>query len=130
VLSESEHAEKIIFDLIYKEIFEIDPAIRYIGIYHNGDLRGKMRAGVENYLDEIETTISLSLAVRRWNERMDLAPQIGRPIYSTTLYQRVKRITIEISVGMIILVSTEIECDHEKLILKLIGFKKKESKKF
>ena len=125
MLSESEHAKKIIFDQIYKEIFEIDQMIRYIGTYHNGDLRGKMRPGVESYLDEAETVLSLSHAVRRWNERMDLSPKIGRPIYSTTLYQNVKRITLEISEDLIILVSTEIECDHEKLILKLINFKKR-----
>ena len=113
----------MMFEKIFEEIFKLDPTIRYVGVYHNGDLNGKMRAGVDSYLTESETELSLLQAAKRWAERKDWTPKIGKPIYSVTMYQMVKRITIEISPGLLLIVSTEIECEQEKLILKLIDFK-------
>jgi len=40
---------------IFDEIFDISMNIRYIGIYRNEKLYGKMRKGLKPYLDEEET---------------------------------------------------------------------------
>ena len=81
-----------------------------------------MRDGIDSYLTEAETKLSLLQTVKRWAERKDWTPKIGRPIYSATMYQMVKRITMEVSPDLLLFVSTEIQCEHEKLILKLMDF--------
>lgn len=106
-----------------EEIFKLDSRIRYVGIYHNGDLYGKMKDGTDHYLTTSETKLSLLQAAKRWAERKDLSSKIGNPIYSMTMYQLVKRITMEISPNLLLFLSTEIPCEHEKLILKLLDFK-------
>jgi len=110
---------------IFDEIFNIDINIRYIGIYRNGKLYGKARKGLKTYLDEKETKKSIIEAVRRWDERREWEPKIGRPIYSQTMYEKVKRITMQIDEKTILLLSTDVEAEHEKIILRILHFKKK-----
>jgi len=110
---------------IYDEIFNIDINIRYIGIYRNGKLYGKVRKGLKTYLDEEETKQSIVEAVRRWEERKQWEPKIGRPIYSQTMYEKVKRITMQIDDSTILLMSTEIKAEHEKILLRILDFKKR-----
>jgi len=110
---------------IFDEIFDISINIRYIGIYQNGKLQGKMRKGLRPYLDEEETKRSITAAVRRWEERKEWEPKIGRPIYTLTMYAKVKRITIQIAEDVLLLMSTDIECEHEKILLRIFDFKKK-----
>ena len=110
---------------IYDEIFNIDINIRYIGIYRNGKLYGKVRKGLKTYLNEEETKRSIDQAVRRWEERKEWESKIGRPIYTLTMYSKVKRITIQIAENLILLMSTDIESDHERILLRILDFKKK-----
>ncbi len=110
---------------IFDEIFDISINIRYIGIYRNGKLKGKMRKGLRPYLNEEETKRSIAEAVRRWEERKEWEPKIGRPIYTLTMYVKVKRITIQIAEDVLLLMSTDIECEHEKILLRIFDFKKK-----
>lgn len=109
---------------IFDKIFDISINIRYIGIYRNGKLHGKMRKGLRPYLDEEETKRSIAEAVRRWEERKEWEPKIGRPIYSLTMYVKVKRITIQIAENVILLMSTDIESEHEKILLRILDLKK------
>ncbi len=113
------------FEKIFDEIFDISINIRYIGIYRNGKLYGKMRKGLRPYLNEEETKRSIVDAVRRWEERREWEPKIGRPIYSQTMYEKVKRITMQIDDSTILLMSTEIEAEHEKILLRILDFKKR-----
>ena len=110
---------------IFDEIFNIDINIRYIGIYRNGKLYGKVRKGLKTYLNEEETKRSIDQAVRRWEERKEWESKIGRPIYTLTMYSKVKRITIQIAENLILLMSTDIESDHERILLRILDFKKK-----
>jgi hypothetical protein len=63
------------------------------------------------------------------NTRRDLASQIGKPIYSFTLYGKIKRTTISLDNKdyPILMVSFDIDADHESIILnKIIPFVKNE----
>jgi len=110
---------------IFDEIFNIDINIRYIGVFRNGKLYGKVRKGVKTYLDEEETKLSIVQAVRRWEERKAWESKIGRPLYTLTMYEKVKRITMQIDENTILLMSTDIESEHEKILLRILDFKKK-----
>ena len=111
-------------DSISEKVFQINPAIRFVGIFHRGELHYSYKEGITPYIDEDKTKKSLEQAVKRWNERKELfGTEIGNPIYSITMYELVKRMIIELKDGSILLLSTELEVDHEKLLLNLMEFK-------
>jgi hypothetical protein len=115
-----EHDHKKIYDII----FDINPQIRYIGFYHNGYFEGQMREGKKAYLTNEESQKSLEMAVKRWENRKEFSKKIGGPLYTLTMYQLVKRVIMELSTGTLILISTELEVDHEIMLLNLMDKKK------
>ena len=70
-----------------------------------------------------EETEKLALdSVLRMNTRKDFESKLGKPIYSFTLYQKVKRITIalENKEYPVLMASFDIEADHENIIVNKI----------
>jgi len=63
------------------------------------------------------------------NTRKDFESKLGKPIYSFTLYEKLKRVTISLDSRdyPILMVSFDIHADHETTILeKIIPFVEKE----
>ena len=98
--------------------------ISYGGSYRKEKLYGKARKGLKTYLDEKETKRMKDEEVSRWEERKEWEQKIGRTIYSLTMYVKVKRITIQIAENVILLLSTDIESEHEKILLRILDLKK------
>ena len=108
-----------------KDILNIDPKIRYAGICDNtGETKyGGQRQGVQNLLSSEETKRSNLQASARWSLRNALAPKVGKGRYSMAEYEKVKRITIPLENYHLLLITTEVEADHGKIIdnvLKLV----------
>jgi len=103
----------------------IDPDIRFVGIYHKGELYSKLKEGTKSYLADDEAKRSLSKSIQHWEDRKELTPKIGRPYYSITMYEMVKIFTVEVVEGMILLLSADVECDYENIILGLTNLKPK-----
>jgi hypothetical protein len=61
-------------------------------------------------------------SVLRMNTRKDFESKLGKPIYSFTLYEKVKRatITLESEEYPILMVSFEIKAEHEHIIMDKI----------
>ena len=74
-----------------------------------------MQQGITSYLSEEETEESLKQALDRWKARIKLSEQMGFPLYSITKYQKVYRITMPFSDGVLGF-STEHDIDIERLI--------------
>jgi hypothetical protein len=55
-------------------------------------------------------------ALARWSLRNSLAPKIGKGKYAMAEYQKIKRITVPLENYHLILITTEIEADHGKII--------------
>ena len=103
---------------IYNDIMNIDPKIRLVTICDND---GKImcsvhREGVNNLLSPEESKKSLELAVNSWKIRTKLASKIGKGKYVLAEYEKVKRITMPLDDKHILYVTTEVECDHSKII--------------
>jgi hypothetical protein len=63
------------------------------------------------------------------NTRKDFELKLGKPIYSFTLYEKLKRVTISLDNYdyPVLMVSFDIGVDHESIILeKIIPFVKKQ----
>ena len=100
-----------------KDILNVDPKIRYAGICDDtGETKyGGQRQGVHNLLSPEETKSNLQ-ALARWSLRNSLAPKIGKGKYAVAEYEKLKRITIPLENYHLLLITTEIEADHQKII--------------
>ena len=103
---------------IYEKIMNMDQNIRLVTICdRNGKiLYSNHREGVKNLLTEDESMSSLELAVNSWKTRSLLEPKLGKGSYVLAEYEKVKRITMPLGDNHLLYITTEVECDHSRLI--------------
>ncbi len=114
-----------------KQIIELDSAIRFVGIPNKfgKQIVVEYRKGLTPLLTDTESELYAVESVMRMNNRKDYESKLGKPIYSFTLYEKIKRTTISLDNKdyPILMVSFDTEADHESIILnKIIPFVKKE----
>ena len=105
-------------------ILESDSSIRFVGIPNK---MGKQivswyRAGLVPLLTPWDIENLAMKSVLRMNTRKDFESKLGKPIYSFTKYQKIKRVTItmENEEYPILMASFDIEADHENIIVNKI----------
>jgi hypothetical protein len=116
---------------VCKRIVELDDKIRFAGIPNKfgKQIVVEYRKGLEPLLTDTESELYAIETVIRMNTRRDFESKLGKPIYSFTLYEKLKRVTIPLDSMEypILMVSFDIDADHEAIILKdIIPFVKKE----
>jgi hypothetical protein len=106
------------YERLCKDILNLDPKIRFAGICdETGQTKyGGQREGVRNLLSPEETKKSNLQALARWGLRNALAPKIGKGRYSMAEYEKIKRITAPLENYHLLLVTTEVEADHGRII--------------
>ena len=106
------------YERLCKDILNLDPKIRFAGICdETGETKyGGQREGVRNLLSPEETKKSNLQALARWGLRNTLAPKIGKGRYSMAEYEKIKRITAPLENYHLLLVTTEVEADHGRII--------------
>jgi hypothetical protein len=114
-----------------RQILAEDSCIRFVGISNKfgRQIAGEYREGLIPLLTECQSDLCAIESIIRMNTRIDLQSQIGKPIYSFTLYEKIKRTTISLDNKdyPILMVSFDTEADHESIILnKIIPFVKNE----
>jgi len=113
------------YDGLCKEIFKLDPKIRFAGICdETGEIRyGGQREGVKSLLTPEESKRSLLQALARWTLRKELAHKIGKGKYAMAEYEKMKRITVPLDDTHLLLVTTEVEADHIRIIDGILKLK-------
>jgi hypothetical protein len=98
----------------------MDGSIRFAGIANTMGKTVKVayRKGSDHLLTPDESDLSTIESVLRMTTRGDLQSKLGKPIYSFTLYEKVKRATIPLDSEEypVLMVSFDIEADHDSLI--------------
>jgi hypothetical protein len=108
---------------ICKEILDLDPKIRYVGVCDDtgGTKYGSQREGVKNLLSPEETKKSNLQALARWSLRNTLSSKVGKGRYAMAEYEKVKRITIPLEDNShLLLITTEVNADHDRIINKVL----------
>ena len=103
-------------------IFESDNAIRFVGIPNKmgKQIVSNYRAGLVPLLTPWEIENLAIKSVLRMNTRKDFESKLGKPIYSFTIYQKIKRVTLTLENEEeypILMASFDIEADHENIIV-------------
>ena len=87
---------------------------------YDGEYHAKFRDGIQGYFKEDEIKSSLSEAQNRWAFRKKLSIKIGAPRFAMAQYTKVNRITFPLGNDAVILVTTELGIDIEKLVDRII----------
>jgi hypothetical protein len=110
------------FDRLCKDIIGLDPKIRFAGVCDDvGEIvYGGQREGITDLLSKEESRRSNLQAIARWALRSSLSPKIGRGRYAITEYEKIKRITFPIDESNLLLVTTEVDANHNKIIRDIL----------
>jgi hypothetical protein len=112
-----------------KQILELDRTIRFAAM---ASVEGKLiaeeyREGLESLLTKEESELSVMQSIIRMGTRRVLEEKVGKTIYAFALYEKVKRATLPLGDTDILMVSFDIEANHEYIILnKILPFVRKE----
>ena len=110
------------FNGLCKDILGLDSKIRFAGVCDDsGEIKyGGQREGVTNLLSPDETKRSNLQAIARWALRSSLSPKVGKGRYAMAEYEKIKRITFPLQENHLLLVTTEVEADHSKIISDIL----------
>ena len=107
-------------------ILRLDRGIRFVGVANReGKLIGHAyRKGIVPLLTPQETEVSVLQSFIRMGTRATLEKKLGDTVYSFTMYQKVKRVTIPLrgssKITHIFMVSFDMDVDHEPIVVKRI----------
>ena len=110
------------YENICKEKIAQDPKIRFAGVCdETGEIKfGGQRHGLANLLTAEETKRSNLQALARWGLRNSLASKVGKGKYAMAEYEKIKRITAPLDNDHLLLVTTEVDADHQNVIAKVL----------
>jgi hypothetical protein len=111
----SELISHIEYGEFFDEVLRLDQNIRFVAI-HDGQFKAKYRIDTKGYFEEGEIKSSLSEAQSRWDSRKKLSFKIGEPKFAMARYGKINRITIPLGNEGVILVTTELGVDIDKLV--------------
>jgi hypothetical protein len=110
------------FDMDYKklcnDVLNVDSKVRFVGICDNtGEIKnGGHREGIKSLLTDEEIKKSNLISLERWRLHNTLASRIGKARYAMEEYEKVKQITVPLEDEHLLLISTEVDADHGKII--------------
>jgi Family of unknown function (DUF6659) len=110
------------YDRLCKEILELDSKVRFAGVCdETGEIKfGGQREGITNLLTAEETKKSNLQAMARWGLRNSLSPKVGKGKYAMAEYEKMKRITFPLDPDHLLLVTTEVNADHVRIISNIL----------
>jgi hypothetical protein len=105
-----------------RDILELDSKVRFAGACdETGEIKyGGQREGVKNLLTPEETKKSNLQAMARWGLRNSLVSKVGKGKYAMAEYEKIKRITFPLDPDHLLLVTTEVDADHTKIIENIL----------
>ena len=115
-------SQNIKFDMDYEklcnDVLNLDPKVRFVGVCDNsgGIKNGGLRDGIKSILTDDEIKKSNLISLERWRLHNSLADRIGKARYAMEEYEKVKQITMPLADEHLLLISTEVNADHGKII--------------
>ena len=110
------------FDVLYDEVMKINELIRYVVVLSNtGEkISGRYRKGLTPLLNDEELKMIHFYAGQRWDTRKNLAHKIGNTKYAMAEYDKLKQMTLPINDKYLLMVSSEINTNHQEIINKVL----------
>lgn len=110
------------YNRLANDVLALHGDIRFSGVCdRTGRIKyGGYREGIIPLLSPEEEQKSNLLSLQRWRLYNSLAPKMGKIRYTFEDYEKVKTATIALPDQHLLLVSFEVDSDHDKIINKII----------
>jgi hypothetical protein len=114
------------YELIYafsKDILNLDPAIRWVGIANTFGvlLNAEHREGLEQLMTDEENEEYAASTVTRHKTRIKFQSKIGDLIYAVGKYQKLIRVTIRINEDYFLLLTLDIDAkDFDSMLVRKV----------
>ena len=114
--------DDIVYDLDFESIFEIHPSIRFVGVCTTDGrlLDAQYKKGIKPLLTDSGLQQSVMRTAIRSTTRKGDEGLMGRPNYSITVYDNVKRATIPFDDELLFIASFEKESPENLIVPKII----------
>ena len=100
------------------DVLDLDPKVRFVGICDNTGVikNGGLREGIKSFLTDEEIKKANLITLERWRLHNTMADRIGKARYAMEEYEKVKQITMPLEDEHLLLISTEVDAEHGKII--------------
>ena len=100
------------------DVLDLDPKVRFVGVCDNTGIikNGGLRDGIKSFLTDEEIKKSNLITLERWRLHNTMAGRIGKARYAMEEYEKVKQITMPLEDEHLLLISTEVDAEHGKII--------------
>jgi len=100
----------------------VDSTIRYAAIQNSAGekIRGGFRENITPILSNDELKMMHYYASQRWQTRKNIEHKIGNTKYAMAEYDKLKRIVFPINEKYLLMLATEINTDHTRVINKVL----------
>lgn len=100
------------------DVLDLDPKVRFVGICDNTGIikNGGLREGIKSFLTDEEIKKSNLITLERWRLHNTMADRIGKARYAMEEYEKVKQITMPLEDEHLLLISTEVDAEHGRII--------------
>lgn len=111
------------YDNRLDRILDLSSSIRFVGVANmDGDLLAhKAKAGITLHLQLDETKETIKHAVAAWKSRMKHYNKIGQGLYTLAVYEKIRRVTIPLKSGNLMLVAFDNEGGQHQIIDHLLN---------
>jgi hypothetical protein len=106
------------YDKLCNDVLNLDTKVRFVGVCDNtGEIKsGGRKDGIKRILTDEEIKKSNLISLERWRLHNTLADRIGKARYAMEEYEKVKQITMPLEDEHLLLISTEVDANHGKII--------------
>ena len=106
------------YEKLCNDVLNLDTKVRFVGVCDNtGEIKnGGLREGIKSILTDEEIKKANLISLQRWRLHNTLADRIGKARYAMEEYEKVKQITMPLEDEHLLLISTEVDADHGKII--------------
>ena len=106
------------YDERLHRILDMDRYVRFVGVANmDGELLSHAsQKGVVPYLKLDETKNTIKHSVNAWKARMSHYDKIGKGLYTMAVYEKVRRVTIPLKSGNLMLVTIDNKGGQQQII--------------
>jgi len=106
------------YEKLCNDVLNLDTKVRFVGVCDNtGEIKnGGLREGIKSFLTDEDIKKSNLISLQRWRLHNTMATRIGKARYAMEEYEKVKQITMPLEDEHLLLISTEVDANHEQII--------------
>ena len=110
------------FTKLYDDVLAIDSKIRYAAIQNSvGEkIHGGFREGINPILNDDELKMMHYYASQRWQTRKNIEHKLGNTKYAMAEYDKLKRISFPIDEKHLLMITIEINSNHDGIIQNIL----------